>query len=385
MNVILYFQPSSKTSAPGKLAGVQEIAEKNGWHVQSIDGFPPAGNIRKLVDFWKPIGAIAECGNEHTEIDTRIFGEIPVVFFSHNPKTLPASCFSVSHDSIATAQLAAKELLMTGFENFAFIPYAERRYWSEERQRGFCDALTLNGKHCTVFKCKADTTDVTGRQEALRHFLTRLPKPCAVFAANDKTAAETVTAARFEGLAVPDEIAVLGVDNYAQICEHTVPPLSSIELDFRRGGNLAAMLLLSLAHGKDGVQGGMHHLTFGPLRVVRRASTRLLSAPDRVVREALELINREACQGLRSAKVASLFPCSRRQADIRFRNATGHSILEEIHAVQLECAKQMLEDSNVQLKTISDFCGFAHPNSLRKFFRAQTGMTMSEWRRRVNL
>ncbi|MBR4171385.1 MAG: substrate-binding domain-containing protein [Kiritimatiellae bacterium] len=383
MNVILYFQPSSKTSAPGKLSGVQEIAEKNGWHVQSIDGFPPAENIRKLVDFWKPIGAIAECGNEHTEIDTHIFGTIPVVFFSHNPKTLPASCFSVSHDSIATAQLAAKELLMTGFENFAYIPYAERRYWSEERQRGFCDALTLNGKHCTVFKYKSNVTDVTGRQEALRRFLARLPKPCAVFAANDKTAAETITAARFEGLAVPEEVAVLGVDNYAQICEHTVPPLSSIEPDFRRGGNLAVLLLLSLAHGKRD-QERMHHMTFGPLRVVRRASTRLLSAPDRVVSEALDLIRREACQGLRSAKVASLFSCSRRQADIRFRNATGHSILEEIHAVQLECAKQMLQDSNVQLKTISDFCGFAHPNSLRKFFRSETGMSMSEWRLRVN-
>ena len=67
-------------------------------------------------------------------------------------------------------------------------------------------------------------------------------------------------------------------------------------------------------------------------------------------------------------------------ADIRFRKATGHSILEEIHAVQLERVKQLLKDSGLQLKSISDFCGFTHPNSLRKFFLRETGMTLGAWR-----
>ena len=103
---------------------------------------------------------------------------------------------------------------------------------------------------------------------------------------------------------------------------------------------------------------------------------------DKAVSDALDLIRREACNGLQAVRVAALFPCSRRQADNRFRRATGRSILEEIHAVQLERAKELLRNSSIQLKAISDFCVFTHPNSLRKFFLKATGMTMSAWRRR---
>ena len=379
METILYFQPPSKTSAPGKFAGVQEIAETNGLHVQTIDGFPSAERLRELTEFWRPIGAIAECGNEYTEVDVRLFGKLPVVFFSHNPDTLPARSFSVSHDSVATARLAARELMTTGFTNFAYIPYAERRYWSEARERGFSTALTLNGFTCRIFRTPLKASGSTGRLYALRRFLQSLPKPCAVFAANDVTAAETIAAARFMGIGIPEELAVIGVDNYEQICEHTSPPLTSIEPDFRRGGNLAAMMILAQQRKVDAPR-LERHMTFGPLRVARRASTRLLAAQDRYVNEALSLIRHEACAGLHAEKVAGLFPCSRRMADIRFRKATGRSILEEIHAVQLERAKQLLRDTSMPLKSIADFCGFTHPNSLRKFFRHATGMTLGDWR-----
>ena len=379
MEVILYFNSAKKSSAPGKLAGVQEIAEANGLHVQIIEGIPTAVQLRELADFWHPIGAIVECGSECSNIPTRLFNSMPVVFFSHNPKTLSPRDFSVSHDSVKTAQLAARELMTTGFSHFAYIPYAENRYWSEERQRAFVAALALNGRRCRIFKCGPKADGTIGRQTELRKFLRTLPKPCAVFAANDLTAAETITAARFEEIAIPNELAVIGVDNYEQICEHTMPPLTSIEPDFRLGGNLAATMLLEFARTKGAYRGDRHR-AFGPLRIVRRASTRILTATDQHVTKALDLIRREACAGLRAEKVTRLFPCSRRMADIRFRKATGHSILEEIHAVQIERVKQLLRDTSMPLKSIADFCGFTHPNSLRKFFRHATGMTLGTWR-----
>ncbi len=379
MEVVLYFNSAKKTSAPGKLAGVQEIVEANGLHMQIIESIPTATQLRELADFWHPIGAIVECGRECSNIPTRLFNSMPVVFFSHNPKTLSPRDLSVSHDSVKTAQLAARELMTTGFSHFAYIPYAENRYWSEERQRAFAAALALNGMCCRVFRCGPTAEGATGRQVELRKFLRTLPKPCAVFAANDLMAAETITAARFEGIAIPNELAVIGVDNYEQICEHTMPPLTSIEPDFRLGGNLAAMMLMDFARSKGAYKGDRHR-TFGPLLVARRASTRLLAAQDRYVNEALGLIRREACAGLHAEKVADLFPCSRRMADIRFRKATGRSILEEIHTMQLERAKQLLRDTSMPLKSIADFCGFTHPNSLRKFFRRVTGMTLGDWR-----
>lgn len=381
MDVILYFQPSAKSSAPGKLYGVQEVAAINGWHVQTVEGGISKNRIAELRDFWHPIGAIAECGSETSIIDTSIFEDLPVVFYAHNPKLLPACVLSVSHDSAETARAAAKELMKTGFDSFAFIPFERKTYWSEERKTAFLSAVKLNGKKCSVFDTGSRQLNHMERQQELRKFLSALEKPCAVFAANDLTAADVVTAAHFEDIDIPKELAIIGVDNYEHICEHTTPPLSSIEPDFRHGGRIAATMLLS-AIRDGGKFSGERHRSFGPLRIVHRATTRLLSIYDKHVSNALQLIRNEACSGLTANKVAKLFPYSRRLADIRFRQATGHSILKEIHNVQLERAKQILLESDRQIKTISDFCGFQNPNSLRKFFKRETGMTLSEWKKK---
>lgn len=381
VQTILYFQSPSRTSAPDKLAGVQEVTNRKGIHVQVIEEHPTRELLAGLRDFWRPLGAIADCGGELSQLDAEIFCEMPTVFLGHDPKTLPRECLHVLHDQSATAHLAARELLETGFGNFAYVPFRERRYWSDDRQRAFREALALNGRKCRVFSHPSSPGGEIARLDALRRFVASLPKPCAVFAANDKTAEAVLAAAQLAGISVPDKIAVIGVDNYTAICEHTSPPLTSIEPDFRRGGNLAALMLLAAAQAK-GRWRGSRTATFGPLRVARRASSRLLLRHDAHVLAALDLIRREACTGLRAGKVASLFPCSRSMVDIRFSRATGHTILEEIHAVQLERAKELLGNRNIPLKAISDFCGFTNPNSLRKFFLKETGTTMSDWRRR---
>ena len=378
MDTVLYFQPSAKTFAPEKLAGVRDIVERRHHRVQVIEERPTAKLVGELWDFWHPLGAVIDCGGEYNNLEADMFGKRPVVYIGHNPETLPSRCLLVSNDQRETAHAAARELLATGYENFAFVHPPEGKKWSELRERGFAEALALHGKSCAAFRPSGAPSGVVW-MKGLRRFLAELKKPCAVFAANDKTAEGVLAAAALEGLGSPDDIAVAGVDNYEPICEHTTPMLTSVEPDFRRGGRLAATMLLGLAMGKGSWRGSRVQ-TFGPLRVVRRASTRILAMPDRAAAAALDLIRREACNGLQAARVAKAFPCSRRQADNRFRRATGRSILEEIHAVQLERAKQLLRDTSVQLKAISDFCGFKNANSLRKFFLRETGMTMSDWR-----
>ena len=379
METVLYFQPPTKTFAPEKLAGVRDIMKRRHHHVQVIEEKPTTRLVDELWDFWDPLGAIMDCGGEYNNVDAALFGKHPVVFIGHNPDNLPKRSLLVSNDQRETARAAARELLSTGYGNFAFVHVPERKKWSELRERGFADALAINGRTCAVFRPNDASGDGIGWMKGLRGFLAALKKPCALFAANDKTAESVLAAAALEGLDTPRDIAVIGVDNFEPICEHTKPSLTSIEPDFRRGGRLAATMLLALSMSK-GVWRGSRTQTFGPLRIVRRDSTRILSAPDKAVAAALDLIRREACNGLGSSRVAAIFPCSRRQADNRFRRATGRSMLEEIHAVQLERAKQLLRDTSVQMKAISDFCGFTNPNSLRKFFLKETGMTMSAWR-----
>ena len=384
MDTVLYFQPPTKTFAPEKLAGVRDIMERRHHQVQVIEDKPTVQLVNELWEFWNPLGAIIDCGGEYNDIDASVFSGRPVVFIGHDPDTLPKRFLLVSNDQRETAREAARELLSTGYENFAFVHVAGGKKWSDQRERGFTGALAINGRTCAVFRPADGSGGEIGWIRELRRFIVGLKKPCAVFAANDKTAESVLVAAALEGFSVPGDVAVAGVDNFTPICEHTSPPLTSIEPDFRRGGRLAAAMLVGLAMSK-GMWHGSRVQSFGPLRVVRRTSTHVLAMPDKAVSDALDLIRREACNGLQARRVARLFPCSRRQADNRFRRATGRSILEEIHAVQLERAKELLRDTSVQLKAISDFCGFTNPNSLRKFFHKSTGMTMTAWRRNQGL
>ncbi len=383
METILYFQSQAKISTSEKLAGVRKIADKLRWHVQVVEGLPNSATARLLLDFWKASGAIVECGGQDAKIDPVIFGSFPVVFLDHDPSCLPENAFCVTHDSAETGAMAARELMRAGAKNFAFVPYPERRFWSKERERGFCEALSLNGFECTVFNGRRAKSNPVKYQKDLREFIAHLPRPCALFAANDCVANDVSTAAKYVGIDIPGELMLIGVDNSCEICEKTTPSLSSIRPDFMRGGTLAALMLFAVMRDKDGYRGSKRR-TFGPLHVVSRASTRSLHASDPIVSSVLDRIRREGCMGLTAEEALKMFPCTRRQAEIRFRKATGHSVLEEIHAVRLERAKELLRRGDMPIKVISDFCGFENPNSLRKFFKAQIGKTMTEWRDSCN-
>ena len=377
MDTILYFQSPAKTSAPDKIAGVRRFAKGMHWHVQEIEGLPSQAALSELIAFWNPLGAILECGGGFHEIPYEAFSCIPTVFLDRNPLTLPQTASCVSHDSVATGRLAAKELLQTNYANFAYTPFPEQRFWSEDRKQGFMEALSLNGRTCVVFDGGDAEFSSPGYQARLREWLAALPRPCGLFAANDRVATEVLTAAACAGIKVPSELAVVGVDNFAPICEHTIPPLTSIQPDFIRAGELTAQTMRDLLES-----GGKRtfRLTFGPVCVVRRASSRVLRRYDPQVTAALELIRNKACEGLTAKEALAAFSCSRRKAELRFREAVGRSVLDEIQAVRIAHAKEMLRNPRQDLKSLADFCGYKRPNSLAKIFRATTGMSMRKWR-----
>jgi len=379
MQTVLYFQSPSRTSAAEKLAGVRETAATLGWHVQVIGEPPTAQSVRALVRFWQPLGAIVEGGGATQPADPKIFGRLPTVFFDRDPSTLPRSARCVCHDSPATAALAARELMTLDYTRFAFVHPARRHFWAEAREEGFRRALALNGRPLEVFPPVGSDNPLV-LQRRLRTFLANLPRPCAVFAANDSTAQEVLVAAAALGIHVPDALAVIGVDNDIGICEHTPTTLTSVEPDFRGGGRMAALMLHELCTASK-TRTGAGRQTFGPLRIVRRASTRRLTVHDAKVEAALLLIRNEACHGLTAARALASFDCSRGQAEIRFRAATGRSVLEEIHAVRLARAKELLANPNLQVKALATSCGYQTPTALMKFFRQATGMTPTAWRK----
>lgn len=366
MPMVLYFLSTGKVSTRQKLEGVYASGREFGWDVQVIEPGATERKAMELVRFWDPDGVIVECGSEQNHFDPRIFGKTPVVFLDRNPKTLDGPAFCVTHDSAETARIAARELLSLRLSAYAYVPWPEQRFWSDEREAGFAAALRLNGHGYARFCGKARSSNVRALQKELGTWLTDLPKPVGVFAANDVMAAHVAAAAARTGLKVPESIALVGVDNDELLCENTKPTLSSVMPDFRAAGEKAAALLARImANPKCRPVAE----TFGPLKLVRRASSNCSKRTDREVLAALDLIRREACNGLKARDVFTSFTCTRRMAEIRFRAATGKSPLETIQEIRRAKAEALLKDPTRDRNAIANLCGYSSANALANFLR----------------
>ena len=366
MRTILYFQATGKVSARQKLEGVYSGGREFGWNVQVIEPGAAEHKALELSRFWEPDGIIVECGPEQNHFDPTIFGKTPVVFLDRNPKTLDKSAYCVIHDSVATARIAARELLSLRLSAYAYVPWPEQRFWSDERETGFAAALRLNGHGYARFSGKAHSSNIRTLQKELGNWLTDLPKPVGIFAANDIMAAQIAAAANRVGLDIPEDLALVGVDNDELLCENTKPTLSSVMPDFRAAGEKAATLLARIMANPKCRPSAE---TFGPLKLVRRASTNRSKRTDRNVLAALDLIRREACNGLKARDVFTCFPCTRRMAEIRFRAATGKSPLEAILELRRAKAEELLADPLRDRNAVANLCGYSSANALANFLR----------------
>ena len=114
---------------------------------------------------------------------------------------------------------------------------------------------------------------------------------------------------------------------------------------------------------------------------VRRESTMGHGRHEARILEAVEMIRSEACDGLTAEALAARFPGSRRLFEMRFREAMGRSVLDEIQHVRMQKVQALLADTDIPIGAIADFCGFRTDRALRKLFLASEGMSMTEWRR----
>ena len=389
MKTILYFQSSLNASNNSCLEGVSRYAKTAGWRVHLtlyadaayIRGDYTDGahrpDVKGLLEFWRPDGVIADCGAARELLDPDDFKTVPVVFLDRGP-TGNETC--VTSDARQVAALAAKELLSLGFRTYAYVPFNLRLPWSVERGVEFERLVRMNGCKFHLFRRRPFGDDAETYRAWLREWLRKAPKPMGVFAANDFVAETVLSCAEREKIGVPHELAVIGVDNNPVVCERTKPSLTSVLLDNEKAGYLAAELLnRKMAHPRRKVASGL----FGPVCVYHRQSTFLYSRKDDRVSVALKLIRRSACDGLKAKDVIAEIGCSRRLAELRFREVTGRSILEEILSVRIERAKYLLEHSGKSIAEVAKSCGYGSANALRKVFAAETGQNPLVWRKRA--
>ncbi|MDR0869192.1 MAG: substrate-binding domain-containing protein, partial [Planctomycetaceae bacterium] len=201
-----------------------------------------------------------------------------------------------------SARWLPKHFLEKKFQHFAYVGDAQEHEWSIRRGNAFQTNLSSRGYHCAIYPLltEAEKEDWVLESRRLVRWLRRLPKPVGLLAALDVRARQVLRVCFDAGIAVPNEIAVLGVDNDELLCESTYPPLSSILLEKEKSGELAAKLLDQLMHKK--VPSGTIYTT-GADYLVPRYSTDALQVTDKIIIEAVEFIRANARRGINASDV----------------------------------------------------------------------------------
>ena len=370
------------------MEGIRRFARLGGWDVEFFTPQDvPASAIRQLLARRRPAGCLVECSRPndappYVMPTPGVFGDTPVVYV--DPQTTQERrrirhAAALLCDNAAIARMAFRELSADHPSAYAAVPYVRQCGWSAERVATFRALCAENGKRCLVFPYRIGE-GLADRQKRLAGWLAALPRNCAVFAINDRTAWEVSRAFRDARRAVPRTATLVGVDGNDKWPDEMPSRISSVKLDFGNSGYLAASLLASRMKDRA-ARGVTAVVTFGPLCVLRRESTRGRGRRDPRILEAAEMIRREASEGLTVAALARRFGCSRRLFEIRFREAMGHSALDEILHVRLSHAQALLAHGDMPVAAVADFCGFGSERQMRRIFLASTGMSPREWRK----
>ncbi len=288
--------------------------------------------------------------------------DVPVVEISNNGHHW--GLYNVNHDNRAIAVQAADFFLDRGFRDFAFVGWGDELFM-HERQDGFVSSLEERGCDCRAFVRRFTWNRVQLRPQ-LVHWLRELPKPTALFARNDLTGRIVIEACAAAGLCVPEDIAVLGADDEAMVCETARVPLASIALNFYRIGELGAELLCSLLAGRE--PSGKRVL-LPPRGITLRASADTIVVEDHAVRKAVAYIEQQARKGVETSAVAKHVGVSVSYLDDRFRGVLGQTLKGRIERLQVERARTLLLDG-CSREQVAKRCGFSSPTQLSRRFKA---------------
>ena len=381
MDTILIFTTSSGRARTDMLAGVRGFAKDAGWNIQTFEYEGTPFPVRRLINFWQPVGCIAEvCGNglAPEAIPRKAFGSLPIVYVGSESYSTTVRSACVLHDAKPVANAAAKELMSIGMSNFAFVGAIGKR-WSERRKSAFEEALKLNGYGLSTLDVHPTSTEIFAKDATnLKGWLKSLPKPCGIMAADDEIASTTLSLCRLAEIDVPNDIAVIGIDDNEALCMDATPTLTSVRPDFLQGGKFAARLLARMLRGGHNIQ---HKAVFGVSGISRRGSTRVFKRKDLEVSAALERIWAQDGTALAPKDVLAAFSCSRRNAEMRFRRATGKSVMEEIVVARMSRAKSLLSGTDLPIADIAALCGYRFPANFRDAFRNATGSNPLAWRK----
>ena len=293
-----------------------------------------------------------------------------------------ARVHEVRPDSRAAGRLAAEHLLDRGLRSFAFVGLSSEVPWSAERGQGFTERLAAAKLPYAEFPLPRRVADREwGREQAiLAAWLATLPRPLGLLACDDDRARQVCEACHGADLAVPDDVAIVGVDNDDLLCELADPPLTSVALDSETAGWEAAALLDRLMRGE---RLPPQRILVAPTGVIVRRSSDVRVTDDPAVRLAVRFITDKAALPIRVADVVAAAGAKRRSLELRFQTALGRSIVAEIQRARLDRARRLLTESDLSVERIAAASGFSSSGYLIRLFKREMGLAPGAFRDRL--
>lgn len=369
---------SSNAYSRGLLDGIISFVQRHGgWSVflpEQERGADPPEWLRR----WKGDGIIARIETDRIARAVRAT-RLPVVDVSA-ARHLEDIPWLETDDSRISA-LAAEHLLERGFRNLAFCGDPGFR-WSAWREQHFRSIIESHGVNyfCHQSVPRNDERYSWNRdRRGLCSWLKKLPKPVGIMACYDIKAQQLLAICRDEDIAVPDQIAVIGVDNDRRLCELCDPPLSSVIPNAWKTGYEAARLLNQMMTGE--VVSSEPRL-IAPLGVQTRQSTDVLAIDDPDIVSALRLIRSRACDGTTVQEILREIPMSRRVFESRFQKLLGRTPHAEIIRLRIDRCRRLLAETDLPMPEIAEATGFRHVEYFSVTFKREVGETPREFRNR---
>jgi LacI family transcriptional regulator len=388
-----------------RLHGVAQYVRLHRWRMmlvrrggrpaaQEVIRLAPDGIVAYIADRWL-VGAARRLAVPL--VDTAL-GEMPVDL-------------TVSIDNDAVARLAAEHLVQAGLRHFGYCGVAGR-VASEQRRASFAAALSdatagtepgpphpgktgsTKGRH-GLRVVRGGTSSAAGALlpafsepvaegesglGPMMRWLRKLPKPVGLLVFDDKLGERVLTACRWARLAVPQQVAVLGIGDDELMCEVSWPTLSSVRLPTPRLGFEAAHLLDAAMTGR---RIAAPHRKIQPVGIAARGSTDMVAVDDALVKSAVQRVREQAGDLVGSEQIAHGLGVSRRTLDRRFERALGRTVREELVRVRMQSARSLLADRSRRIADIARACGYATPASFSRAFRRHAGRWPSDYREEV--
>lgn len=323
---------------------------------------------------WRPDGVL--CPAHPDLVATFARRKLPCVFMSWREADVRGLPHGVEIDEPGIGAVAADHLVGCGFTHLATIGWNLGR--AEGRHASFIRTLADRGRTCATLELPTGVYIEPCRARVSR-WLKQLPKPVGIFTGDDWVSFHLVEIALAAGMAVPDQIAVLGAADEQALCRLAACTLSSVAVPYRELGEAACARLMRRLRGE---RTSAAPLILKPHGVVSRRSTEVLAVDDAAVAGAMRFIRAHASDPIRVSDVVAASQVGRRSLEHRFRSVLGRTILDEIQRAHVEVAKRLLMHGDHGLVQVALGSGFNDPSRLNQVFRAHLGQSPGEFRRK---